>query len=535
MGNTLSPYQGNWSNKEAAHLLRRTVFGLTLKQIIDATNDGLPQTVAKLLTPYGIQPPLTYDSDDSSTPIGQTWVGKPLPSTNKNKASQARYRSIRAWLVERAIQHNQLSVVEKMSLFWQNHFACDYPSSDPQGGYDYLMILRNSCLRNFKRLVKDMTTTPLMLRFLNGNLNTESHPNENFARELLELYTIGKGPQIGSGDYTNYTEQDILEGAKIFTGWRYKNSSTTELPLILSFFTDSKHDSTDKTLSKKFGNAVIKANGASEYKDFIDIIFQQDEVARFICRKLYNWFVDMEISDAVNASIIEGMAQTMIANNYEVTPVLRELFLSEHFYDIVNRGTIIKNPIELMANLFKSTNTQLHKHNYSVEDNYTILYGMNSGLSVAGMNYFLPPNVAGWTAYYLEPSFSELWINSALIGSRFSMSDSVSLYGGYSSGNVRFKIDLLGFLRQLEILSTPSEAETLIDQLELLFCCKPLEISQRTELKNTLTDGLPDFEWTLEYNDYLANPNNPKFSNVVKKRIKLVLSQLFKMPEFQMQ
>ncbi len=531
---TLTAYQGAWTKQEAAHLLRRALFGPTIEQITNATTKGLAQTVTDLLSTNTISPPLNYDPDDASVSIGQTWIDKPLPNTNKNKARQARYRSIRAWLVERTIQHEAFSIVEKISLFWQNHFSCDFTASDPQGDYEYLMILRNNCLGNFKQLVKDLTIHPIMLRFLNGHSSTKSHPNENYARELFELYTIGKGPQIANGDYTHYTEHDILESAKILTGWRFKDHSSNSLPLISSYFTESRHDNSDKTLSEKFGGKIISGNNASEYSDLIDVIFQQDQVARFICKKIYQWFVKTE----VNTTIVEGMAQTMIANNYEVAPVLTELFLSEHFFDIENRGTIIKNPIEMLASLYKSTNSKLADLNYTTEANYRILLGIRYGLKISGMEYFQPPNVAGWTAYYLEPSFSELWINSALLLNRFNTSDYVTLYkgyGNYPTNDSRYKINLLGFLNQLEQFSDPSNAETLIDQLEFLFTCKSLETNQRNELKKTLTDGLPDFEWTAEYNDYLANINNSTYSDPVEKRIKLVLAQLFHMPEFQIQ
>ncbi len=530
----LSQYQGAWTRQEAAHLLRRTLFGPTLKQITAATNKGLSQTVSDLFKTYTVDPPLNYENLDSNVNVGQTWVGKPLPSSQLSKVVQSRYRSLRSWLVERTILHDSLSVVEKMSLFWQNHFSCDYPSSDPQGGYEYLMLLRNNCLGNFKQLVKDLTIHPLMLRFLDGRSSTKKHPNENYARELFELYTIGKGPQIANGDYTHYTEHDILEAAKILTGWRFKNYRANSLPLISSYFTESRHDNSDKTLSEKFGNKIIVGNNAQEYSDLIDVIFQQDQVARFICKKLYQWFVKAE----VDSTIVEAMAQTMIANNYEIAPVLTELFLSNHLYDITNRGTTIKNPIELVASLYKSTNSSLSALNYSTEANYRILYSLYYYLRNSGMDYFQPPNVAGWTAYYLEPSFSELWINSSLLLNRFKISDTVTLYKGYNNSPKNdswYKLDLLGFLNQIDQFSDASNAEKLIDQLEILFCCKPLEINQRKELKNTLTDGLPDFEWTAEFNDYMANPNDATYSDPVEKRIKLVLAQLFHMPEFQIQ
>jgi len=530
----LTPYQGNWTNKESAHLLRRTLFGATIEQITNATTNGLTQTITDLLSTYNVSPPLSYSEDDTSVNIGETWIGVPLPTIDRQPAKQTRYNSLRAWLIERVTQHNTLSIVEKLSFFWQNHFACDFLSSDPQGSYEYLMLLRNNCLGNFKQLVKGLTIHPLMLRFLNGHSSSKDHPNENFARELFELYTIGKGPQIASGDYTNYTEHDILEGAKILTGWRYRNHSSTTLPQISSYFTASRHDNTDKTLSEKFGNAIITGNGETEYADFIDLIFQQNEVARFICKKLYQWFVKADVDTA----IVDAMAQTMITNNYDVTPVLRELFLSEHFFDIANRGTIVKNPIELMASMLKSTNSTLSNLNYSEQDNYRIMLVVRYHIKLAGMEYFRPPNVAGWTAYYLEPSFSDLWINSALLLQRFNTTKSAIIYSGFSNhpvNDVRYKVDFLNFLEQLEQVSNPSNAETVIDLLETLFVCKPLAVNQRNALKSTLTDGLPDFEWTAEYTDYLANPDDTTFSDPVAERIKLVLAQLFQMPEFQIQ
>lgn len=531
---TLAPYSGTFSHAEAAHLLRRTLFGPTLSQINKAVADGLQTTVDNLLTSYPVSPPLV-EFDQDSVNIGQTWVDKPLPTNNTSEVNQRRRRSLRSWLIERVTENEELSVVEKLSFFWQNHFSCDYTSSDGQGGYEYLMLLRDNCLGDFKQLVKDLTVHPLMLRFLNGNTNTGSKPNENFARELFELYTIGKGPQLGNGDYTHYTEKDILEAAKILSGWRYRYRNATELPLIESYFTENRHDNSDKTLSSKFNNAVIVGNNEQEYADLIDVIFQQDQVAKFICGKLYRYFVNIGMESELDQNVINGMAQTMIANNYEVLPVLRELFLSEHFFDMANRGTIIKNPLELTASMLKSTNSKLGNLNLPVHDHYRILLRIHYELANTGLDYFQPPSVAGFTAYYLEPSFSHLWINSALIGLRFSMANMLTIWNGYRFNGHAYKIDSLGFLAVLEAESDPKIAENLIDQLVILFCCKPLQDTQRDALKKTLTDGLPDFEWEIEYTNYLNNPADTMAAELVEKRIQLVLSQLFKMPEFQIQ
>lgn len=530
----LSPYTGNFTHAEAAHLLRRTLFGPTLTQINKAVTGGLQQTVENLLTIQPINPPLCTDDRDP-VGVGNSWAGQPLPAQYRNEVNQSRRRSFRAWLIQRVTQNDEMSVVEKLSFFWHNHFSCDYNSSDHHGAYRYLMLIRNNCLGNFKQLVTDMTIEPLMLNFLNGNTNTGKKPNENFARELFELYTIGKGPQLGTGDYTHYTEHDIMEAAKILSGWVYRNRNATELPLIDSEFVPGRHDTSDKTLSDKFNNAVISDNGQDEYKDLLDVIFQQDQVARFICGKLYRYLVNIDMEDELDQDVINGMTQTFIASNYEIRPVIRELLLSEHFYDMDNRGTIIKNPLELWSGILKSTNSKLSDLDLSADHEYDILMRMHYQLRDAGLDYFQPPSVAGLTAYYLEPSFSHLWINSSLIGTRFSVSDAFTLYRGIRANGNEYKVKPLAFLAELEAESDPKEAEILIDQLEIIFCCKPLQPTQRDALKKTLTDGLPDFEWTIEYTAYLNDPSDQTAADLVEQRIKMVLSQLFKMPEFQIQ
>ena len=120
-----------------------------------------------------------------------------------------------------------------------------------------------------------------MLRFLNGNTNTKQSPNENYARELLELFTIGRGPQVAEGDYTNYTEDDVVELAKALTGWKFKKLDTGE---TVSYFRKGQHDPTDKQLSHRFDNQIIQNGGENEYKTVVDIILNKKEVAKYICR-----------------------------------------------------------------------------------------------------------------------------------------------------------------------------------------------------------------------------------------------------------
>ncbi len=523
---SLTPYSGPWTKAEAGHLLRRTMFGPSNQQILDAVTNGMASTVTALLQIPAVSPPLTYSPDETIASFGTTWVDSVYPSdpVQAQTVENARIGSLGAWAMER-LNNEGLSISEKLCLFWQNHFAAT-ASLDARATYDYHMLIRQHALGNFRQFVKDITINPNMLLFLNGATNTLYSPNENYARELLELFTIGKGPQIGPGDYTNYTEDDVAAGAKILTGYLVNGLRSDTLADVTSTFTPVLHDTSTKTLSYHFGGATITNNGATEYSDYIDIIFQQDEVARFICRKFYRYFVNYDLTSTVESTVIQEMANTLIANNYDVLPVLTELFSSEHFYDISVRGAIIKGPLDMLYSMINSSQST---PNFDLATNYGMQLTIYVLADTMGQGYAAPPSVAGWPAYYQEPSFSKLWVNATHIKTRFDVSNWMTLYGGIPVNGNNWEIDALTFL---DNLSLPSDAPTVIDDMCDVFTPKNVDAVQKLILKAILTNSLPDFEWTLQYNQYQANPGNATYSDPVKLRVELVLARLFQMPEF---
>lgn len=520
---SVAPYTGAWTKDEAAHLLRRTLFGPTFQQIQDTVSLGMSDSVDQLLTTVVTNPPLTTSADEGVAAFGTTWVNSPYPS-NTEPTETARRTSLASWIMER-LNKAEYSIQEKMCLFWQNHFAAEF-TFDSRATYNYHEVIRTHCLGNFKQLVKDITVDPCMLLFLSGSVNNQFSPNENFARELLELYTIGKGPQIGPGDYTNFKELDISEGAKVLTGWTVEGLLSQTENTTSSAFNAVLHDTSTKTLSEHFDSASITDNGATEYEDLIDIIFQQDEVANFICRKLYRWFVNYDLTTTVENTVIAELANTFRTNNYEILPVLEQLLKSEHFYDVSLRGSIIKNPIEHFYSIYNST---LSAPGFALNENYDLYAFAYQAVALTGMSYAQPPSVGGWTAYYQSPAYSRLWANSSYIKLRFDFSDFFTFLGIDVNGNV-WKVNHIDFL---DGLSNPSSAPDVIDDMATVFCPKGLDATKKLILKSVLTNGLPDFEWTIQYNEYLADPTNPTYRDPVELRVSLTLGQLFKMPEFQ--
>ena len=521
----LTPYTGAFGLEEAAHLLRRTTMGVTYAQIIAAQSNGLAATVATLLAtlPEPL-PPVNYsDFGDPNLPIGADWTNVPYNADGTGKGN--RKASMDAWTMY-TLTENNLNIRERMTIFWHNHFAIEKDKvQDAKYLYKYIKLLRANCLGNFRQLTKDITVDPAMVYYLDGTVNTKNNPNENYAREVLELFTIGKGPLIAPGDYTNYTEDDVLELAKVFTGWkaRGRNSSTEGAPYVE--FLVNNHDTTDKQLSYHFDNAVIVNANEEEYKNAIDIIFQQDEVAYFICRKLYRYFVNFDVAP-VEASIITPMAQCLIANDYDILPVIETLIKSQHFFDAGIRGDIIKNPLEFVNNILIAFEVPLPAGPldwYGPFNSFNDVY-----LGEMGMEFFIPPNVAGWPAYYLEPQFSEIWINSVTIRPRAEFSSKLAQAGKTFNG-FRFQIDVLNFV---STLNNPLDPIDLIDEISFILYPNPIVQEQKDFLKEILIPGLPDFEWTVEYGQYLSDPGNTNLANGVAERLRNLIEAMLSMPEF---
>ena len=520
---SLNPYAGPFGPDQASHLLRRTTFTYSQSSRNEALVAGLTDTINQLLIDLPApSPPLNFGFVDLLTPIGQTWVN------NLYLADSAvqRQTSLNAWTMEQMASSTG-SIREKMVLFWTNHFGVSNVR-EPNFLYKYSATLRKHALGNFKALIKEITVDPTMLRFLNGNRNTNNSPNENYARELLELFTIGKGPVAGPGDYTNFTETDVKEVARVLTGWVDTGYRGQLLLLPGNIFLPLAHDGGQKQLSHRFDNATITNSQENEYKVLIDIIFQKDEVARHICRKLYRWFVFYDISPDIESSIIEPLAQVLVANDYEIKPVLDKLLRSQHFYDTELMGCQIKNPYDFILPLFSTLGT-------ATPTRLANRYRFNASLYFAGgildMVYYDIPQVAGWKAYYQEPVYYRYWINNVTLGLRKVVID-IILITGIEVNNEQIKPDLLDFI---STLTDPTDPNQLIQDSANLFFTHSISADQINFYKDALIPGLPDFEWTVEYNNYLADPTDELLKQSIITKLTSLFGKMLNSPDFHLQ
>lgn len=345
---------------EARHLLSRTGFGGTPEEIRAFMAFDRPEAVKQLLT---------TPTNMASTPP-PSWIHRlpPLPRLRKFWTAQERKafheqlkvqgHELKAWWYrELVMTHHPL--LERMTLFWHNHFTSSlHKVRWPAFLYQQNVLLRLYALGSFRTLLQAIAKNPAMLLYLDTQTNRKEHPNENFARELFELFTLGEG---------HYTEQDIKQAARAFTGWHLD-------PHTGAFRIDLRHH--DKGQKEVFGR-----KGHFDGDDILSLTLEQPQVARYLVRKLWREF----ISDQSDPVAVERLADSFSRNKYEMADLLKELFLTAEFWAPENRGVLIKSPVELIVGT-----TRLF--NLPIED-VLLQIGFARRL---GQDLFDPPNVKGW-------------------------------------------------------------------------------------------------------------------------------------------
>jgi len=286
-------------------------------------------------------------------------------------------RKIQQWWITRMIQTPR-PFEEKLTLFWHGHFATNYRTiEDSYHMYAQNRMLRDNALGSFADLLRAIVRDPAMLRYLNNNQNRKSSPNENLAREIMELFSLGEG---------NYTERDIKNGAKALTGFTYKDDAFV--------YNKNQHDNNSKSILGSAGN--LDADG------FVNAILLSPNCAPFICAKLYKYFVSDITTDVGSLkgparTVVRSMSTMLQGQHYAIKPVLRRLFLSRHFYDPSVIGNKIKSPVELVVGAVRTLNVPVR--------NLTILTG---AMDMMGQSVFMPPSVKGWDG-------GRSWINTSTL------------------------------------------------------------------------------------------------------------------------
>ena len=356
------------------HLMWRAAFGPAAEQLNDLDKIS-PSLLFKALQKESTKKPEYINVADNylqGLMMGIKEEGRKRNEMSKEEKKDLQKRSRESiknlnlyWINEMVNSNAQLR--EKMAFFWHGHFACRNLNIFFQQGL--LDVIRRNALGSFRDLLREVSMSAAMLNFLNNNQNKKDHPNENFAREVMELFTMGRG---------NYTEEDIKEAARAFTGW----GATMGGNFI---FRKLQHDYDRKTFLGKSGNL--------EGEDVLDILLEQRQTAWFITKKVYRFFVN----DQPDTEKIGWLADRFYKTDYNIYALLEDIFTSDWFYEEKNIGNRIKSPIELIVGLQRMLPMK-------IENEQALLLIQR----VLGQLLFYPPNVAGWPG-------GKTWIDSSTL------------------------------------------------------------------------------------------------------------------------
>lgn len=538
---SLNPMTGELGHRLAAHLLRRATYVPSKQNIDDFAVKTVDQAVEDLVI---VNPPSMDEPIDYQT--GEPWINSgpdPVSSSTQLK------HFVRVWWINEA--RLDLSVSHKMMFFLHTCFTTASDILIAAHNFDHIQLLRHYAIGNYKEFAVKMTMNNQMLIYLSNYLNNAGNPNENYAREFLELFTIGKGEQIGPGNYTNYTEEDIAAAARILTGFKYSNrgdyiDSDTGLPTgRLAFWA---HDTLPKDFSEAFQNQTI--NGATnegemmdELNEFVDMVFAQDATAKFICRKMYRFFVSKNITDEIEEDIIEPLAATFRDNNYSLEITLKQLLKSEHFYDSDDTddgdeiiGGLVKSPLENVLyslNVLRIdvpdpiTDSANHYNSFYKRGVLDVMFGL------AGFDIFRPQVVAGYPAFYQEPEFHRAWFSSNTIIPRYKLpqmlieGQRVLLSGNL--GGVQF--DVVAFTENPENITDPYNASGLVQEfLDYMLPEFPDPDRHDYYLNDVFLNGLFIEDWLYEWEAYVDTGDDSE----VRIPLENLVTAIMYSPEYQL-
>lgn len=480
-----------WDHYRAAHLLRRTTFMPKWSEIAQLAAMTPGEAVDLLLnTPSEPTPPSIVDSETESLDGLDQQSQQIVRSKWESDAGV-----LRKWMVD-TMTDSPLSIYEKMTLFWSGHFTTEFEVDQ-----DYVVapllyrqnkLLRENGLKNLRDLVLNVTLDGAMLQYLGGNLNSAGKPNENYGRELLELFTTGLGW---------YTEGDVQNAARILTGWRIAMYSDKPKPngAFTTYFIPAAHDINGKQfLGESFPARDVSTNTEfivrrDEVKKLVDTIFERrtEAVAKFISRKIYRFFVYSNPAQS-DESVIQAMADLMIASDFEIKPVMAALLKSQHFFDNANIGAQIKTPAELTVGFGRQLTEPAKAY---------------TKMTPLGQVLFDPPNVSGWAGYHD-------WITTSTFPRRAELSNEVM--------SLMDDDITVAFIKQFP---DHTNASKLIDAVALLLLPRKLSAARKSALMESLLGGAPDYEWP---NILASTPSS------AARQMKDVIARITELPDFQL-
>ncbi len=574
----LDLYTDPLTPRTAAHLLRRATFGPTQAEISAFSAPGQTAAIAvqTLIANVNYTPAQPVDLNNNRTTAGLPYLqnsttpaGEYLPFLGANNGDYSTY--IKYWWLNLMIQPGPVNLLDKLTLFWQNHFVTTREEvGDHRFLWSYLNLLRTNALGDFRTLVMQISKEPAMLRYLNGDMNEvgAGKANENYARELQELFTVGAVDFAGNH---NYTEDDVKNAARVLTGWKYTNYGKENSTSFATTFTGTKHDTSPKTFSDKYGYKIIMspvtvptgfANlGEYELSELVTMLLNHPQTARFICRKLFRWYVNPSVTAAIETKVIIPLAALFVSSGYQIRPVIEKLLTSQIFFDEVNIGAMVKSPAEFVVGLYRFYELAIPPLTPTVLPVRATLDHLYSKMRDQQLNLIDQPTVFGYEPYY-QTGYSKLWASTGTIVLRNDLvnrlADSYTVYLGpvlnlNPLGRITALQSNFGGFAAAPTTALPSPVPTtpsvtcvqVLDSFLLNLLATDLDQTQKDFLIDKIMMGnqAPRTAWEFEWNLYRRTVTYPNFSgystsvknnarNAVNNRLKNLMKYLLRLAEY---
>ena len=476
---SLAPYVptnlNEWDVFKIQHIYRRLGYGASYEQIQNALSQSPQQLVNTLFEE-------ALNASKRTPPEFTNWTISDYTYVDDDEFNEILRDQRTAYTQDRIDFLFTAGFRGRLTFFWLNHFVTqDGDYKFPSYMHEYYDALWDHAFGNFKTFVHNMGLVPAMLLFLNNFENTKTRPNENYARELFELFTLGED--------NGYTEEDILEASRAMTGYNQREEKGGPIS-----FDPEKFDTGSKTIFGQRGNF--------SYSDVIDVLFEQKAplIAQFICDKLYRFFVSPEI----NTEIINEMAVTFQNNNFEIEPVLRQLLSSQHFFDASAQGVVIKSPYDFTHQFFNET---------GFATNELIIERIKTYNDILGQRMFSPIDVAGWQR-------DRDWLNSSTLPARWLIIE-----------------DLLSILNEedpeqfrkfaVAVSNNSTDVREVTKAIVNHFIAKELHTEVDYEV------AIDIFKWENPENYYTEGIWNLQFESV-PVQVRILLGHIGQIPEFQL-
>jgi uncharacterized protein (DUF1800 family) len=552
---------------QAAHLLRRATVGPTKAEIAAFTNLTPAAAYQKLLANNIQNPPPPIILDEDSPRYKQEFVNAPfLGDENFPRSSFVKYWW-QAQLLRQGPASTTPNLLEKLSVFWQNHFVTTREIvSDNKFVWKYLNTIRANSLGNFRTFVKEITKDPAMLVYLNGNENVKGSANENYARELQELFTVGEKDFNGN---LNYTENDVKAAARVLTGWEYVDFWNDGYTVAASQFVLNNHDTTNKVFSNKYGTNGTTITGVNapnagdvELDALINMLLAHPETPKFICRKLYKWYVNPMVTQTIETNVIIPLADFFksASNNFAIEPVLKKLMISDEFFELANIGAIIKSPLEFISGSMRHFGFTIPDMQTDTVTYRKYFEHLDWKMYTMQMSLIDQPSVFGWEPYY-QTALSRAWIGSTTLGLRYDFTDQYAWGWHNFSPTYNFGVNPLDraialqtnfltlFPAQPTNITTEGHitADQVLDSFADKLFVNPLFQAQKDFLIDTvLMNGRTRISWLFDWRTFRNNSKKVADGtilatdsgyldnrNYIRWRLQLLYRSLLRMAEYQ--